>query len=655
MERNGKAKMFLVINLLVAMLVAYCFSTGCSTGSGGGLFTPHGDTPVDNHEIVLLTVKDANGNPIKGATCIAYLWKDFVGLDSQNEYYQSITDDDGASNMYLNKYQKTIIAVFQQTTRNNNGLGLYIYDPTEGIVPTVTPGLMVYGEITNIENEIVGGGELIITVDSVNTDLRTPTPIFTVAIVPINEHGYYCTGQLGPSSNYGYTVQNPTNNFGGTITTTYYNPQRINISQIPQPVPTSMIGNLNGTVRNSGGQPIYNVQIDLYNQSRWYQTYSDPTGSYRINDIQAGIYELRAISSGYHNYSTTVNIRGGQTTTTDIDMTYYNPTPIPTSSPGPSPTSSPYRWVARESNTSGNLRTIFYNSQTGHHAYGGTYVRKPSSSSPWAMHTATPLPDDSMSTSPYGSTGHIVSGQSNGLGVIVTTNDGSNYTPIPMPTSFPSPIATISIIEDTHYWDDTGILTAVGTSTDGYQVAAQYNNTNQTWSPIFTSNSYPGSFSNVYYNGVYGVIAGYVYSSGSYYPDIRYTDNGGSTWDYSSICADGKINSICYSGSAWYAVGTGNNGYGFLYKTSSLSSPWQQQTVATNPPPFNGVYFTNTQTGFIAAGNGKIFQTTNGGSAWAVQNLSPATSADINCVYFPNSPSGWAVGNNGVIYEYSNQ
>lgn len=61
---------------------------------------------------------------------------------------------------------------------------------------------------------------------------------------------------------------------------------------------------------------------------------------------------------------------------------------------------------------------------------------------------------------------------------------------------------------------------------------------------------------------------------------------------------------------------------------------------------YNGVYFTNNQTGWIVGGSGTILHTTNGGTSWAQQTS--GTQEDLNAVTFVDQNRGCAVGTGGA-------
>jgi protocatechuate 3,4-dioxygenase beta subunit len=658
MERKKtKASMFLLVNFLVAMIVVYCFSTGCSTGAGGAsseVTNTNTTTPFPSTTPVTVKLIDENGEPMNNALIKAYSWNNFSNFDESQNYDQAITDENGTIILQMKNDGKSIIMAFHQDTKNNGqGIGGFVYTPDTNpySTATVSPGPVVYGNVSDTYNQ-----------PAVNSRIRfmhTATPAILDA--DTNDYGVYCN-PLG-TGYYSYEVISPNGStYSGNLTVDPTpNPQRRDIYSTPGPTVTITPGSVEGEVTNPESTPVHGAYVSLFDENNvsTHNTKTNESGRYNFSDVNPGNYNLSVLKDGYSRYFAPISVQNGQSTNANVQLQYYTPTPYPSvspyPSPYPSPSPSPYGWVRETSNTSGGLWTVIRNPfQNRYFAYGnnGTVARREPyvgyTSAPWAMSTATPANTNWTSSTSAGS-GHYVAGENNGQGIVSFTQDGTTYSPMPLPTSTPSPIGTPKRIESIAT-NSAGHPVAVGQCSNGYQVGYVYDGTS--WNIIALS-SYPGSFSTVYFNGLTQVIAGYAYSSGNYYPDIRYTNNG-TTWNHSSICADGKINSINYSGTNWYAVGTGNNGYGFLYSTNNLANPWNQLSVATNPPGFNSVFFVSGQTGYIAANNGKIYQTTNGGSTWTVQNLSPSTTANINQVYFPDSSSGWAVGDNGTIYRNDN-
>jgi photosystem II stability/assembly factor-like uncharacterized protein len=95
-----------------------------------------------------------------------------------------------------------------------------------------------------------------------------------------------------------------------------------------------------------------------------------------------------------------------------------------------------------------------------------------------------------------------------------------------------------------------------------------------------------------------------------------------------------------------YAVGN----YGTILKTTDGGDNWQSQISPTGTFIF-GVYFLDTNNGFIAADNGIIMKTTNGGANWSIKNT--PTANRLYDIVFSDASNGWAVGRSGTIVHSS--
>ncbi|WP_435353917.1 WD40/YVTN/BNR-like repeat-containing protein [Emticicia sp. SJ17W-69] len=85
--------------------------------------------------------------------------------------------------------------------------------------------------------------------------------------------------------------------------------------------------------------------------------------------------------------------------------------------------------------------------------------------------------------------------------------------------------------------------------------------------------------------------------------------------------------------------------------TTSLNGAWTSLTSPTNQS-INGVYFVNSEQGWIVGGAGIIYKTVNAGTSWT-QQTSGITSS-LTSVFFTDNNNGIAVGNNGKILRTTN-
>jgi photosystem II stability/assembly factor-like uncharacterized protein len=72
---------------------------------------------------------------------------------------------------------------------------------------------------------------------------------------------------------------------------------------------------------------------------------------------------------------------------------------------------------------------------------------------------------------------------------------------------------------------------------------------------------------------------------------------------------------------------------------------WDQQFFGTDP--LYGVWFINSNSGWIVGHNGLIMHTGNGGFSYVIQNSN--TTATLYDVYFYDNNIGWTTGTAGTI------
>jgi len=81
-------------------------------------------------------------------------------------------------------------------------------------------------------------------------------------------------------------------------------------------------------------------------------------------------------------------------------------------------------------------------------------------------------------------------------------------------------------------------------------------------------------------------------------------------------------------------------------------APWERLPGDGSETDFKSVFFIDANTGWIAAEDGKILHTTDGGSAWEAQTV--ATSRDLESIFFVDANRGWTVGDSGNIFHTNN-
>jgi photosystem II stability/assembly factor-like uncharacterized protein len=157
-----------------------------------------------------------------------------------------------------------------------------------------------------------------------------------------------------------------------------------------------------------------------------------------------------------------------------------------------------------------------------------------------------------------------------------------------------------------------------------------------TWIPC-TNGTYEGELYSLFFpDSLTGYVAGNRTPEGGF---IMKTINGGENWS-GPINLYNDVRSIYFtSKKEGFAVGLN-----YIGKTTDGGSTWIKQTNETNLF-LNSVFFTNPNTGYIAAGDfgaghGAIIKTIDAGSSWSptLFNIS------LNSIYFPTPDIGYAVG-----------
>ena len=78
---------------------------------------------------------------------------------------------------------------------------------------------------------------------------------------------------------------------------------------------------------------------------------------------------------------------------------------------------------------------------------------------------------------------------------------------------------------------------------------------------------------------------------------------------------------------------------------------WSEQTSGITDN-INSIHFFDTISGFAAGNNGKLIQTTDGGTNWSASNIS--SSSNFQKIYFKNSTDGYLLTQDGKLHTTSN-
>lgn len=137
-------------------------------------------------------------------------------------------------------------------------------------------------------------------------------------------------------------------------------------------------------------------------------------------------------------------------------------------------------------------------------------------------------------------------------------------------------------------------------------------------------------------------------------PRFLYTEDGGTTWNGSSVTVllGGNLFGVAKAGD--YAIVVGSTGIAyakFQDIKDGVSLPW---TLALSASNINDVTFVSSDTGYACANSGVIYKSTDGGFTWSTLSNGTLTSQNLNSVSFVDSTTGYFAGNSGVLITYFN-
>lgn len=137
-------------------------------------------------------------------------------------------------------------------------------------------------------------------------------------------------------------------------------------------------------------------------------------------------------------------------------------------------------------------------------------------------------------------------------------------------------------------------------------------------------------------------------------PRFLYTEDGGTTWNGSSVTAllGGNLFAVAKAGD--YVIVAGSTGIAyakFQDIKDGVSLPWSLALSASN---INDMTFVSSDTGYAAANSGVIYKTTDGGFTWTTLSNGTLTAQNLNSVSFVDSTTGYFAGNSGALITYFN-
>ncbi|HCN36984.1 MAG TPA: hypothetical protein DIS94_04660 [Bacteroidetes bacterium] len=141
--------------------------------------------------------------------------------------------------------------------------------------------------------------------------------------------------------------------------------------------------------------------------------------------------------------------------------------------------------------------------------------------------------------------------------------------------------------------------------------------------------------------------------SGANIPPIKMfkTTNGGLTFDSVTIPQATEISDIYFKNEN---EGLASGYIRDLYKTTNGGLSWFncEINLPTNWPSFLKMSFINGFTGWIPAGDGRVFKTTNFGSSWdSISKIEGVGNSFMQCIKFVDEETGWIGGEDGKLYK----
>lgn len=137
-------------------------------------------------------------------------------------------------------------------------------------------------------------------------------------------------------------------------------------------------------------------------------------------------------------------------------------------------------------------------------------------------------------------------------------------------------------------------------------------------------------------------------------PRFLYTEDGGTTWNGSSVqvLLGGNLFGVAKAGE--YVIVAGSTGIAYAkYQDvkDGVVNPWTLALSATN---INDVVFVSSDVGYAAANGGIIYKSTDGGFSWSVLSNAAQTAQNLNSISFVDSTTGYFAGNSGALVQYFN-
>jgi hypothetical protein len=137
-------------------------------------------------------------------------------------------------------------------------------------------------------------------------------------------------------------------------------------------------------------------------------------------------------------------------------------------------------------------------------------------------------------------------------------------------------------------------------------------------------------------------------------PRFLYTEDGGNTWNGSSVTVLLGANLLGVAKAGDYAIVVGTTGIAYA-KFQDIKDgvllPWSLALSASN---INDVVSVSSDVLYACANGGIIYKSADGGFTWSVLSNAAQTSQNLNSVSFVDSTTGYFAGNSGALVQYFN-
>ena len=133
---------------------------------------------------------------------------------------------------------------------------------------------------------------------------------------------------------------------------------------------------------------------------------------------------------------------------------------------------------------------------------------------------------------------------------------------------------------------------------------------------------------------------------------ILKTTDGGTTWSLNTLTPSTTLYKVHYVDAATLYIGTLNATLGRLIRSTDYGATWSNVTGYAGTGTTRGIFFVDTDTGWVSNSDYVIWKTTDAGVSFA--NQGDFGTGTIYDVKFPDPMNGMAVGGGGDVFSTTN-